>query len=248
MVIDFTGQRALVTGGTRGIGAAIVRELTDSGASVVATGRDPARTETLQKEVDRAAIPVRYEVVDFSDREATEAFAARMAREAFSVLVNNAGVNKIALAGEVNMEDWDRIQRVNVRAPMALCRALAPRMAQQGYGRIVNITSIWGHVSRSRRISYSTSKSALIGLTRALALDYAAFNVLANGVAPGIINTELTRTVLSELEHRDLVSAIPIGRLGTEEEIARVVAFLASSSNTFITGQNIIADGGFTCG
>ena len=248
MIIDFTGQRALVTGGTRGIGAAIVRELAGSGASVVATGRDRSNIEFLQAQADQTSLPVRYVSIDFSDARATEEFAAQMAGESFSVLVNNAGINKIALAGEVDMEDWDRIQRVNVRAPMTLCRALAPRMAERRYGRIVNITSIWGHVSRSRRISYSTSKSALVGLTRTLALDYAASNVLANGVAPGVIDTELTRTVLSEQEHRDLISAIPVGRLGTEDEIARVVAFLASRSNSFITGQNIIADGGFTCG
>jgi NAD(P)-dependent dehydrogenase (short-subunit alcohol dehydrogenase family) len=248
MLVDFTGQLALVTGGTRGIGAAIVKELAASGASVVATGRDPAGIATLKASPKQASLSVRYEAVDFADPDATEAFAARMAGEPFSVLVNNAGINKIARTGDVDMTDWDRIQQVNVRAPMVLCRTLAPRMAGRGYGRIVNITSIWSQVSRSQRISYSTSKTALVGLTRALALDYAASNVLANGVAPGVINTELTRRVLSEKENRELVAAIPVGRLGTEDEIARVVAFLASSSNTFITGQNIVADGGFTCG
>jgi 3-oxoacyl-[acyl-carrier protein] reductase len=248
MLVEFTGQHALVTGGTRGIGAAIVKELAASGASVVATGRDAGRIAALKEEARRALTGVRYEVVDFADAPATEAFAARMAGEGFSVLVNNAGINKIAPTGEVDMADWDRIQQVNVRAPMVLCRALAPRMAERGYGRIVNITSIWSQVSRAQRVSYSTSKSALVGLTRALALDYAARNVLANGVAPGIIDTELTRNILNEKEYRELSVSIPVGRLGAEAEIARVVAFLASGSNTYITGQNVFADGGFSIG
>ena len=246
MHINFTGQTALVTGGSRGIGAAIASLLADFGANVIATGTNPGQLSQLQRDADAAGRKLRYERVDLADDREAEAFAERIAAEPISVLINNAGVNKIALAGEVDMHDWDRIQRVNVRAPMLLCRAIAPLMAARGYGRIVNITSIFGHVSRAKRIAYSTSKSALIGLTRALALDYAARNVLANSLAPGFIDTEMTRSILSAAERAALAAAVPLGRMGNEGEIARAAAFLASSANSFITGQSIIADGGYT--
>lgn len=246
MKIDFVGQTALVTGGTRGIGAAIAKQLVESGATVIATGTNQGHLLGRQSEADAAGLRLRYERVDFADSAATAAFAERMAAEPIDVLINNAGINKLALTGELDMDDWDRIQRVNVRAPTILCRSIAPCMASRGYGRIVNLTSVFGHVSRIKRVSYSTSKFALLGLTRTLALDYAANNVLVNALAPGFIDTELTRSILSDSERAELVNAVPMQRLGSEEEISRVAAFLASSANSFITGQNIIADGGYT--
>ncbi len=237
MKIELQGYTALVTGGTRGIGEAIVREMAAAGATVIVCGTRPPKSKIAG---------TRYEAVDFSDARATELFAARLAGERIDILVNNAGINRIALAGDVKLEDWDEIQSVNVRAPFLLCRALAPKMAERGFGRIVNITSIFAQLSKSMRLSYSTSKSALAGLTRALALDYAKQNVLANCVAPGFIDTELTRSILTAEQTQELIDQVPLGRLGTPEEIAKVVLFLASRSNSFITGQNIIADGGFS--
>ncbi len=243
MHIDFSGQRALVTGGTRGIGAAIVRGLVAAGARVTATGRDPEGVARLRA----ACTPgVDYQAVDFADSVAAEAFAQTITSQEISVLVNNAGINRIALTGDVDMDDWDRIQRVNLRAPMLLCRALAPGMAARGYGRIVNVTSIFGHVSRAKRVSYSTSKFGLSGLTRALALDYAERNVLVNGLAPGFVDTELTRATLSEQERSELAASIPMKRFANVDDIARSVMFLASAANTYVTGQNLIVDGGFT--
>ena len=241
MQIDFTGRHALVTGGTRGIGAAIARTLAAAGARVVATG-------SSADSVARAgAVPgVELVAVDLADAAATEAFAARMAERDFDILVNNAGINKIALAGDLALADWDRIQAVNVRAPLVLCRALVRGMAERGYGRIVNISSIFGDVSRSQRASYTASKYALRGLTRTLALDYASRAVLVNAVAPGFIDTELTRTVLGEAGMRAAAERIPMGRLGGVDEIARVVAFLASEANSYLTGQHVVVDGGFT--
>lgn len=245
MQISLSGQRALVTGGTRGIGAAIVEVLAEAGAEVVATGRDAETIARCREKAQAAKSPVKYEACDFSDAVAAEAFANRMGEGGFTILVNNAGINKIALAGDVDMADWDRVQQVNLRAPMLLCRALAPKMAERGYGRIVNIASIFGHVSRSKRVSYSTSKAGLLGITRAVALDYATRNVLVNAVAPGFIDTELTRSILSEGERDQLAAAVPMGRFGKEREIAMLVAFLASPANGYVTGQSVVADGGY---
>jgi len=138
------------------------------------------------------------------------------------------------------------IQRVNVEVPFLLSKAVVSGMAKRQWGRIVNITSIFGTVSKSQRLSYSTSKFALHGMTCALALEYAKDNVLVNAVGPGVIETELTRNVLGK-EGIDRVSKdIPIGRLGQPEEVARLVAFLAGEDNSYLTGQQIIIDGGYT--
>lgn len=127
-----------------------------------------------------------------------------------------------------------------------LSKTLAPNMAERRFGRIINISSIFGHVTRSQRIAYTTSKAALVGMTKTLATDYSARNVLVNAVGPGFIDTELTRRILTEEARQELMNQVPMGRLGTPEEIANVVTFLASAQNSFITGQHIIADGGFT--
>lgn len=231
-------KKALVTGGTRGIGAAIALELESLGHEVIVTGT---------KDIEHLAGATAYLKVDFSDLEETRRFIEEVSKMPIDILVNNAGINKTGLSGEIEMEDWDRIQRVNLRGPMALSRALVSGMGTRGYGRIVNITSIFGHVSKAGRVSYSTSKFGLLGITKAMALDYAKENVLINGLAPGFIDTELTRKILSVEQIEELVAHVPMGRLGKPEEIAKMVAFLTSEDNTFMTGQNIIVDGGFTC-
>ncbi len=240
MKVDLAGRRALVTGGTRGIGAAIVRLIAASGAQVVATA------SCLESSASWTTAGVQWEVIDFADVRKTELFAKAMAAREFDILVNNAGINRIAPVASIDMADWDQIQAVNVRAPTVLCRALVGGMAARGYGRIVNISSIFGDVSRAQRASYTTSKYALRGLTRTLALEHANRNVLVNAVAPGFIDTELTRSVLGEHGMREMASRVPMGRLGTVDEVARVVTFLVSEANGYLTGQHVLVDGGFT--
>jgi 3-oxoacyl-[acyl-carrier protein] reductase len=184
--------------------------------------------------------------VDFTDREATEKFAGEVANWGVDILVNNAGINKISPFDQLDPDDFDRIQAVNVRAPFLLCRAVIPTMRRKKWGRIVNISSIWGKISMEYRGPYSTSKFALDGMTAALAAEVAKYGILANCVAPGVIDTELTRTVLGEKGIAEITSKIPIGRLGKPEEIAAFIVWLASPDNTYISGQNIAIDGGFT--
>lgn len=229
--------KALVTGGTRGIGAAIALLLADSGYDVTitgtsATGKPLAKCKFLQ--------------ADFVDTRQTASFADRIAKEDFAVLINNAGINKIGDLESYSEKDFLSIQQVNVTAPFLLCKAVLPGMRKMKYGRILNITSVFGSVSRPGRSAYSTSKFALFGMTRALALEVAVDNILVNCLAPGFIDTELTRGILGDKGMADMAQQVPQKRLGRPEEIAAVARFLVSAENSYMTGQTITADGGYT--
>jgi len=227
----------LVTGGTRGIGAAIAVSLVRCGYEVSVSGRSR----------DGEAPPdCTYSGCDFEDSDQLRSFVEQLSMNEFDILINNAGINKIGPLATYDPEDFERIHRVNVMAPFMLCRAVVPGMCERGFGRIVNITSVFGVVSKPERSAYSASKFALFGMSRALALEVASQNVLVNCLAPGIIDTELTRSVLGEEGVEDIKRQIPIGRLAKPEEIASFVSFLVSEENTYMTGQNIIIDGGFT--
>lgn len=230
-------KRALVTGGTRGIGAATAIRMVQAGYEVFVTGRSA-----------EAAPPAgcSYMPCDFADSSALERFATTVADMNLSVLVNNAGINKVGPLADYDTDDFALIQQVNVTAPFILCRAVIPGMRKRGFGRIVNVTSIFAVVSRPGRSAYSASKSALAGLSRALALEVAAENILVNCIAPGFIDTDLTRQNLGAAGMQEMSASIPMKRLGRSEEIACYVCFLASDENTYMTGQNVIVDGGFT--
>lgn len=232
-----SGHLALVTGGTRGIGKAIAMKLLSDGAEVIVTG-------TKKEGVTPNGCS--YRAVNFLNSESTEAFIAEIANREIDVLINNAGINKICPFDQLDSEDFDRIHQVNVRIPFLLCQSVLPHMRRKGWGRIVNISSIFGKISKEFRASYSASKFALDGLTAALAAEVAADGILANCVAPGFIDTELTRAVLGDTGISELVARVPIKRLGKPEEVAAFVVWLAGPENTYISGQNIAIDGGFT--
>jgi 3-oxoacyl-[acyl-carrier protein] reductase len=232
---DLSGKRALVTGGTRGIGAAVVELFKASGGDVVFTASGKS---------DRQ--PAGCRAVDFSDTAATEAFAGGVSGEKFDILVNCAGINVISPFAELSTEDFDRIHLVNVRAPLLLCRALVPGMRERRWGRIVNVSSIFGHVSKAARASYSASKFGLEGLTAALAAEVAADGILANCIAPGFVETDMTRSVLGEAGIREISARIPIGRLARPAEIAHLICWMASAENSYVSGQSFVIDGGFT--
>lgn len=219
------------------MGAAIAKRLAASGYRVVVTGASVG---------GRAPRGCGYEACDFGDPDRTELLARRAGRMGLSVLINNAGVNEVAPVEKLSPEVFSRIQQVNLHAPFRLCAAVLPGMRRRRYGRIVNITSIYGVVSRAGRSAYSASKFGLFGLSRALALEAARDNVLVNCVAPGFIDTDLTRRILGSSGMKAAARQVPLGRLASADEIAKVVCFLAGDENSYMTGQNVVADGGVT--
>lgn len=232
------GKKVFVTGATRGIGCAIAKAFRAEGAWVIGTGTSEA--------VAGDDVCHEYFCADFTDLDQIRACADFIRQTEPDVLVNNAGINKIAPFAEIALQDFLRIQQVNVGAPFFLCQAAIPGMKRKGWGRIVGLSSIWGKVSKEYRASYSASKFALDGLTLALAIEHGADGILANCVAPGFTDTELTHRVLGEEEVQRLMSTVPVRRMAGVDEIARFVMWLGSPSNTYITGQNIAIDGGFS--
>lgn len=234
----FSGKKVFVTGASRGIGRAIAQAFRAEDAWVIGTrtGKTGQSDELCQEWIG----------ADFSDARQIQACVARLRDAEPDVLVNNAGINKNAPFAETRTEDFISIQRVNVLAPFLLCQAAIPSMKRKGWGRIVNVSSIWGKISMAHRASYSTSKFALDGMTVALAAEHSADGIIANSIAPGFIDTDLTRRMLGESGIQALIAKVPTRRLGRVDEIARLVLWLASEENTFVAGQNIAIDGGFT--
>lgn len=227
----------VVTGASRGIGRAIAAAFTAEGARVIGTRTRAGSPDDVCADWIQS---------DFAEMAELEACAAAVRALEPHVLINNAGINKIAPFVGIAAEDFLRIQQVNVLAPLRLCQAAVPAMQRRGWGRIVNISSVWGKISKSQRGSYSASKFAIDGLTLALAAEHTADGILANSVAPGFVNTELTRSVLSESERAGLAAQVPARRFAEPAEVARLVLWLASDDNTYVAGQNIAVDGGFT--
>jgi 3-oxoacyl-[acyl-carrier protein] reductase len=216
---------ALVTGASRGIGAAIAHKLSSLNYTVLT----PTRAE-----------------LDLMSSSSIDGYI-RSLKIPVDIIINNAGINPLAGITEIEEKDFGDTIQVNLTAPLKLIQGLVPSMKQRQYGRIVNISSIWGSLSKARRISYSSSKSGINGMTRAIAVELAPFNILVNSVAPGYVNTELTKQNNTSDEIASIARNIPAGRLAEPKEIAEVVSFLVSDTNTYLTGQVLYVDGGFTC-
>lgn len=237
-------RKVLVTGATRGIGRAIAANLLRSGYEVVGTGR--ADSEERMRGVAELE-GVRWLDVDFGDRASFDGFLEKLdALGPFEGLVNNAGINRIKPVGEVSAEDYEAVHDINLRVPYFLSQRLIPGMESLGGGRIVNIASIWSAVTKAHRSLYSSAKTGLLGQTRALAAEVGKAGILVNAVSPGFVLTDMTRESLSEAEIAELTAQVPMQKMATPEDIAEVVRFLLSPENRYLTGQNIVVDGGFT--
>jgi 3-oxoacyl-[acyl-carrier protein] reductase len=216
-------RRALITGGARGIGRSIVERLESSGVDVVAPTRDDL-------DLSRAG-------------SVSEFFAVESA--GFDILINNAGINVPGDILHYDVEEWRRVIEVDLTAPFLLAQAVAPKMIEQKWGRIVNVLSGFSFVSRTGRGPYTAAKTGLLGLTRTLAIEWAPHGVLVNGVAPGFIETDLTVQNNSPEQIAAIESTLPVGRLGSPSEVADAVDYLVSERTTYMTGQVLVLDGGF---
>jgi 3-oxoacyl-[acyl-carrier protein] reductase len=247
--IDLTNKTALVTGGTMGIGAAIAEELHKAGANLLITGvEDAGFIDKLNKKVqDQGIKNIRYIRVDFTNDDSINQFFKLLdGIDKIDICINNAGTNRNNPIDEILLEDFDLLIDVNLRAPFLITKYISKRMKSARSGYIVNIASIWSIKSRPGRTAYTITKSGIVGLTKTSSIELAPYNILVNAVSPGFTMTELTMRTLPEKEFNELKSIVPAQRFAEPSEIAKTVLFLVSDLNTYITGQNIIIDGGFT--
>jgi len=246
VAIDLKGKTTLITGATRGIGKSIAEAFLQAGSDLILTGTKidvPPEFESGSQ----GNSCVKWVEADFSSIDGINTFVNILDEQGqIDICINNAGINIIKPFPDYTNEEIGRLLNINLSAPMMISRQLIPGMASRSFGRIVNISSIWSEVSKAGRSLYSASKAGLVGLTRTVATEYAKSNVLVNALSPGFTRTELTAKSLSSNEIDEITMKIPAGRLAEPEEIANAVLFLCSPMNSYLTGQNIIVDGGFT--
>ncbi|ODT04800.1 MAG: 3-oxoacyl-[acyl-carrier-protein] reductase [Gemmatimonadetes bacterium SCN 70-22] len=240
--MDLTGRNALVTGSTRGIGRAIAESLATAGARVAIVGRDKGRAEAVAAEIGGGAQGFACDVSEVSQvtalvEEVEQAFGG------IDILVNNAGLTRDNIMLRLKDEDWDAVINANLRGAFATTRAATRGMMKRRWGRIINISSVVGLIGNKGQSNYAASKAGLIGLTKSVAKEFASRGILANVVAPGFIETDMT-TAMTPEARQAMSQQIPLERLGTPEDVANVVTFLASDRAGYITGQVLVVDGG----
>lgn len=245
-MMRFENQVAVVTGAGRGIGHAIAVRLASEGARVASVSRTEANAQRTADEINAArADAAKAYSVDVSDHPGVQQIGAQILEDfgRVDILINNAGVTRDGLSMRMSIEDWDTVLNTNLKGAFNFAQAVQRSMIKQRSGRIINISSVIGLIGNAGQANYAASKAGLLGLTKSLAREMASRGITVNAVAPGLIETDMT-AVLSEEIRKTILSKIPLGSLGTPDDIASAVAFLASPEAKYITGQVLAVDGG----
>jgi len=242
---NLKGKVALVTGGTGGIGAAICLKLAESGAKVATNYRNEEKAKAWQAEAKKAGHDIAVYQVDVSDFDACQALVVQVEKDLgpIDILVNNAGITKDGMFKKMSKEKWDAVMNINLDGLFNITKPLVEGMTDRGWGRIINISSINGQKGQLGQTNYAASKAGMHGFTMALAQEVARKGVTVNTVSPGYIATEMVMAVSEEIRN-SIIANIPVNRLGTSEEIAALVDFLASEEAGFATGADFSMNGG----
>lgn len=247
--ISLHGKTAVITGASKGLGKAMALALGAAGARLALVSRDAHLLEQTAAEARAAGAEARVYVADITQEETVQALGRRLEADwgKVQILINNAGVNVRKPVTEFTLAEWRQVMDTNLTGAFLMCRAVVPLMVGQGWGRILNLTSIMSHVALAGRSAYAASKAGLLGFTKALALELAPEGITVNGISPGPFATEMNRPLLTNPElSQFFLSRIPLGQWGQVEDIGALAVFLCSDHARFITGADILVDGGWT--
>lgn len=246
---SLAGRTAVITGASKGLGKAMALALGNAGAQVVLVARDREKLETTAAEVRERGGVAHVFVTDVTDENQVRDLEQRVLQAVghIQILVNNAGVNNRKALTDFTLVEWRQVLDTNLTSAFLMCRSFVPHMKGQGYGRILNMTSMMSHVALPGRTAYAATKTGLLGFTRALALELAAENITVNGISPGPIATEMNLPIVQNPElNQQFMAKVPLGRWGTVEEVGQLAVYLCSAEAGFITGTDILIDGGWT--
>lgn len=249
MKIDLKGRTAVITGGSRGLGEAMAKSLAEAGAQIALVARDRVRMERVRDEIAARRGVAELFVTDVTNEDQVaqlaEAVKARFGNP--QILINSAGINLRKNLVDFSLDEFRGVLDASLISTFLMCRAFVPGMKGTGYGRILNMSSIMSHVSLAGRAAYSSAKAALLGLTRALALELAPEGITVNGISPGPIATDMNLPLMNNPEvNAQFIANLPVGRWGKVEEIGALACYLCSDAAGFITGTDILIDGGWT--